>query len=270
MDTLIQLGVFVALVLSSTAFIWGFYRPRMEWSAKGLLLLAFLLETLFLGHLAGMVRGFPAVTPGIWISFFVWMVAGAFLLWIRRAGWTPIGGFVTPVLTLIWLGGQLMGGTIAARLPARLTGPWLTFHIALATASYTAFLLASAAALMYIEKERELRLKSPRVFYYRLPSLAESDQWSCRMVGIGLPLLTAAMLVGGIWSKAVLGHYWTWTGKEIWSLVTWTVYVGYLVARWRGWTGHRAAWFSIWAFVLVVINFFGITVMFHGVHDYRG
>jgi cytochrome c-type biogenesis protein CcsB len=270
LPVMLRLAIFLALLLSSLLFIWSFYTPRLEASARHLILAAFLLETAELAHQAVLVHGFPAVTLAGFLSFLVWMVAGAFLLFAGRATWTPVGGFVVPLLTVIWLVGQLASPTVDGRLPGALSGGWLAIHVALATASYAAFILSAGAALMYLEKERELKRKTPRVFYYRLPALVESDTWSRRLVILGLPLLTATMATGAIWSKTVTGAYWSWSAKETWSLVTWAVYAAYLGLRWRGWSGHRAAWLSVMAFLAVVANFFGITLIFHGWHDYGG
>ncbi|MCL8207131.1 MAG: cytochrome c biogenesis protein [Actinomycetia bacterium] len=270
METLVRLAVLALLVAASATAVRGFYRPALEPVARRLLAAAFLVETALLGHAAVRLQGFPAVTVGSWVEFFVWMVLGVYLVGVRRPSWAALGGFVAPLVTVIWVGGELVDVPLTPALPRDLVGAWLVAHVALATAAYTAFLLASAAAVMYIEKERELRQKTPRLFYYRLPALADSDRWSRRWVAVGLPLLTAAMITGSVWSKRVLGVYWDWSPKEVWSSVTWAVYALYLLARRWGWGGHRAAWLSIWAFVFVAVNFLGVNIVFHGVHDYRG
>lgn len=268
--TVVRLATFLALSLSSVFFVWSFYTPRLESWGRHLLLVAFLLATADLGHMAAAVGGFPAVTPGVWVSFFVWMVSGVFLVSLSRGGFSTVGGFITPILTMIWLGGQFLDPTVDGHLPYALSGGWLVLHVALATGAYVAFMLAAAWALMYIEKERELRQKTPRVFYYRLPALMDSDVWSRRLVVIGLVLLTLAMATGVLWSKMVLDTYWGWTSKETWSVVTWGIYAGYLCARRLGVSGHRAAWLTILAFFLVVVNFFGLSFFHHGWHNYRG
>jgi ABC-type transport system involved in cytochrome c biogenesis permease subunit len=85
---------------------------------------------------------------------------------------------------------------------------------------------------------------------------------------VGLPLLTCTIVTGAVWSKVVTGAYWSWTAVETWSLITWVVYAAYLGFRWRRWRGHRAAWLSLGALLVVAVNFFGVTLLFHGWHDY--
>ncbi len=266
----IAVAVFLALAGASVLFVWSFYQPTVTGLARWVLLLAFLLLTAELAADAIEVRQFPAVTPHLFIDLFIWMATAAFLVAGRHPDWQPVAGFAVPVLSLFWLVGLFFPAGLPGRLPRALTGTWLTVHIVLAAAAYTAFLLAASTALMYLEKERELRRKEPRVFYYRLPALTASDQCSLRLVAGGLVLLSLAMAGGMVWSSVLYGRPWTWTTKEIWSLITWGVYAGYLVARWRGFAGHRAAWLSIWAFLLVAFNFLGINLVVHGWHNYVG
>jgi ABC-type transport system involved in cytochrome c biogenesis permease subunit len=52
-----------------------------------------------------------------------------------------------------------------------------------------------------------------------------------RTVCLGLPLLTLGLVLGAWWGKVAWGDYWSWDPKELWSLVTWLFYVGYLHFR---------------------------------------
>jgi len=52
-----------------------------------------------------------------------------------------------------------------------------------------------------------------------------------RMVSLGFPLLTLGLVLGAVWGKIAWGDYWNWDPKELWSLVSWLVYVGYLHFR---------------------------------------
>lgn len=52
-----------------------------------------------------------------------------------------------------------------------------------------------------------------------------------RMVSLGFPLLTVGLVLGAVWGKLAWGDYWNWDPKELWSLVSWLVYLGYLHFR---------------------------------------
>jgi len=268
--TAINAAVFAALVAASVLFVWSFYRPTLSLAARTVLTLGFLLLTAELVADTIEAGRFPAVTPHVFLDLFIWMATGGFLVAVRQRDWQPVGGFAVPVLAALWLAGLAFPAALPTHFPRALTGLWLILHVMAAAGAYTAFLLAASTGLMYLEKERELRRKEPRVFYYRLPALAASDRCSLRLVAGGLLLLTLAMLGGMVWSYLLYGQIWTWTAKEIWSLITWAVYAAYLLARWRGFDGHRAAWLSIWAFVVVAVNFFGVNLAVHGWHNYLG
>ncbi|MBE3123807.1 MAG: cytochrome c biogenesis protein CcsA [Planctomycetes bacterium] len=54
-----------------------------------------------------------------------------------------------------------------------------------------------------------------------------------RMVCLGFPLLTLGLVLGAVWGKLAWGDYWNWDPKELWSLVSWLMYLGYFHFRYR-------------------------------------
>jgi ABC-type transport system involved in cytochrome c biogenesis permease subunit len=52
-----------------------------------------------------------------------------------------------------------------------------------------------------------------------------------RMVGLGFPLLTLGLVLGAVWGKLAWGDYWNWDPKELWSFISWLVYLGYFHFR---------------------------------------
>ena len=48
---------------------------------------------------------------------------------------------------------------------------------------------------------------------------------------LGFPLLTLGLVLGAVWGKLAWGDYWNWDPKELWSLVSWLVFVGYFHFR---------------------------------------
>jgi len=261
-------AIFVTLAASSVGFVWGFYRPRYERWAAWTLVVVWLLTTARLLTAAAAVHGFPATTPSMFADLLAWLVVGTSWLWARRSRWAPLGGFVMPGLTLVWLAGQLVDPRVPVFGARGLANPWLVPHVVVAAASYGCFLVAAAAAGMYLEHERELVRKTPRVFYYRLPALAATDRWSYRLTAVGWALLSCAILTGGLFSHSWFGRH-GWTIKEMGSFVVWGLYALYLSLRLGGWRGHRAAWLTVGAFLAVVGNFVGVDGLLHGVSAWR-
>ena len=68
--------------------------------------------------------------------------------------------------------------------------------------------------------------------------LAGFDDFSFRIVAVGFPFMTAALMMGSLWGQDAWGNYWGWDAKEVSALVSWLVYLIYihlrLVGGWRG------------------------------------
>ncbi len=48
---------------------------------------------------------------------------------------------------------------------------------------------------------------------------------------LGFPLLTLGLVLGAVWGKLAWGDYWNWDPKELWSLASWLVFLGYFHFR---------------------------------------
>ena len=133
---------------------------------------------------------------------------------------------------------------------------YLPVHVVLAVFGYGALFVAFTMGVLYLFQERELLARSPRRFYYLIPSLERSDTIGGRSVVGGFGFLTLAIVTGFLWNHSLHGRYWTGDPKEWAALVAWAIYVAILVARWRwGWGGRRAAWLQVVGFTVVVFTF---------------
>jgi len=133
---------------------------------------------------------------------------------------------------------------------------YLPLHLLLAVFGYGALFAAFTMGVLYLFQERELLTRSPRRFYYLIPSLERSDTIGGRSVLGGFGFLTLAIVTGFLWNHSLRGHFWTGDPKEWAALVAWGIYVAILIARWRwGWGGRRAAWLAIAGFAVVVFTF---------------
>jgi len=93
-----------------------------------------------------------------------------------------------------------------------------------------------------------------------------------RMVCVGFPLLTLGLILGSCWGKLAWGDYWGWDPKELWSLASWLVYVGYFHFRYM--FGKKYARInSVWAiagtvFILITLFWVNLSNLFSGLHSY--
>jgi len=93
-----------------------------------------------------------------------------------------------------------------------------------------------------------------------------------RLVRLGFPFLTAGLLLGAVWGKQAWGDWWNWDPKELWSLATWLVYVGYFHFRAirRGRNPRVCGAVVVLGAVLIVITLLWVNLsrLFAGLHSY--
>lgn len=202
---------------------------------------------------------FPAVGLHDGASLLAWTLVLVFLATYSRIRVEALGLAVHPAA---------FGLVLVANLaPAVETGDpilkslFLPIHATLAFFGYAALFVAFAMGVLYLIQERELKARSPRTFYYLVPSLERCDTISGRSVLVGFGFLTLAIATGLLWSHSARGRYWTWDAKEWSALTAWVLYVTLIAARRRaGWGGRRAALLGIAGFAAVVVIFVSVTV----------
>lgn len=274
--TLAGYGVGAAL------FVAALYRRRWARWAQWATVAGFAGQTGWL--LVATVRPPPApawVTVFGWLQCLGWLSVGGYLAWRRLAGRRQpaddedagdrLGGFLLTLVVALLTAGlaleRLRGPALV--LPGGPAAWMVAVHVAATLAASAAFLGSVVWAIMFTEKERELRHKRPRVFYYELPALDAMDRWSGRLAAAGWGLWSLALAAGVVAAKSVWGQYWNGDAKEWWSLLVWLAYGAYLALRWRSrWRGHRAAVWNMVAFFLIVANVFGINAWFAGLHEF--
>lgn len=108
--------------------------------------------------------------------------------------------------------------------------------------------------------------------FSRSEGLLPYEDATYRMVCAGFPLLTLGLVLGSVWGKLAWGDYWNWDPKELWSLASWLIYVGYFHFRCMfGKTRPRLN--SIWAVaglavIVTTILWVNLARLFGGLHSY--
>lgn len=140
---------------------------------------------------------------------------------------------------------------------------WLTTHVLIITISYAAFFLAFGLGDLVL-------------FYYLRDEKRYAAQINkavtaiYRSVQIGVVLLAAGTILGGIWADYSWGRFWGWDPKETWALIALLGYLALLHGRLVGWVkGFGMAAGSIVAFSLVIMAWYGVNyVLGAGLHSY--
>jgi cytochrome c-type biogenesis protein CcsB len=102
--------------------------------------------------------------------------------------------------------------------------------------------------------------------------LLSPEEATYRTIRLGFPLLTLGLVLGSVWGQQAWGDWWGWDPKELWSLASWLVYVGYLHFRYM--FGKRFSRLnSLWAVVglaviIITLLWVNLSRLFPGMHSY--
>ena len=234
----------------------------------------------FIFLLAGVISRGVSAGRVPWGNMYEFSITGAlaflfaYLVTLRKYNVQWLGLVVTlAVLLTLGTAVTLLYVPTAPLVPA-LKSTWLVIHVCAAIISGGVFLLANCVAAAYLIMDRyqdEDGNENRPNWAKQLPTLAELDQLSYRLVALVFPLWTFAVIAGAIWAEAAWGRYWGWDPKETWAFITWVAYAAYLHARVTiGWRGRRAAWLCLFAGSTFLFNYVYVNIWGTGKHTYSG
>lgn len=201
-------------------------------------------------------------------SFFAWCIALLFFFIEYRYKIGIMSSFILPTVFVLMLSSSILPREIRVLSPA-LQSYWLGIHTLLAFLGNAAFAVAFGIGIMYLLQEHYLKSKRLGGLFLRLPSIQVLDEINYKMITIGFPLLTLAIITGALWSESAWGNYWRWDPKEVWSMITWFIYALILHVRLTaGWRGKRAAILSVIGFSVVLFTFFGVNLLLKSLHTF--
>lgn len=233
-------------------------RPLSSWTLSATLV-GFAIHTAGLSQRWTEAGRFPAVGLHDGASLLAWAIVLSFLLTFLRTREDALGLVVYPTAFALLLLAFLT--PVSERADPILLSLYLPVHATLAFFGYAALFIAFAMGGLYLIQERELKSRSPRAFYYLLPSLERCDTISGRSVAVGFVFLTLAILTGMLWSEQARGRFFTGDAKEWSAFLAWGIYILLILARRRtGWGGRKAALLGIAGFASVVFTFVWMTL----------
>jgi ABC-type uncharacterized transport system permease subunit len=210
-----------------------------------------LLTAAALGHAAyvGLASLVAHVCP-IHSIHFVLSVASlfasaAYLTFRHRFHIEALGLLVSP-LGLAFLLGTFFLGKPASPEPS-LGAYFIAFHVLANMIGVALFLLAGAAAVLYLVQER--RLKGKKKLLGRagtLPPLDTLDTAEHRFLVAGFPLLTLGVITGTYWAHKLEAGSPEEVMRAVFGYATWLLIGGVLLLRAAaGWRGRRSAYGTI-------------------------
>ena len=142
---------------------------------------------------------------------------------------------------------------------------WLMTHVLIITMSYSAFFLAFAIGdvlLFLFLREKKKGVNPIQIQIY--------TKCIDVCIQVGVVLLAAGTVLGGIWADYSWGRFWGWDPKETWALISLLGYLALLHGRLVGWIKEFGlAVGSVLIFFLIVMAWYGVNyVLGQGLHSY--
>jgi cytochrome c-type biogenesis protein CcsB len=214
-----------------------------------------------------MIAGRPPVTNMyesiIWVSFAVSLFGMIFFARYRAPVYLLAALPVTLIaLLLVHQMPIAMPSSIDPLVPVLRDNFWLTIHVLTITLSYAAFALAMGFGHILLWR------------YARNPATASTDApmhfWLYRVLQLGVLLLAAGTILGGVWANYSWGRFWGWDPKETWALIALLCYILTLHGRLAGWwTEFGLVVASVVCFLAVLMAWYGVNfVLGKGLHSY--
>ncbi|MCC6273337.1 MAG: cytochrome c biogenesis protein CcsA [Deltaproteobacteria bacterium] len=238
----------------------------LYWAGMGLLTLSFGVH-IYGFVLRSLISGRPPVTnmyeSVIWVAFGVVLFALIFEA-VYRAKIYAVAAAALATLLLVVADSapSILDPAIDPLVPVLRSNYWLTIHVLTITLSYAAFALALGVgnvSLGYYIFKPQAKERIDRLNYFLYRSMQ-----------VGVVLLAAGTILGGVWANASWGRFWGWDPKEVWALIALLGYLAILHGRFAGWLrGFGLALGSVVAFLLVLMAWYGVNfILGVGLHSY--
>ena len=213
------------------------------------------------------IAGRPPVTnmyeSVIWVGFGLAAIALVFEL-IYRARYYLLAATPLSVICLVLADSlpAVLDPSIKPLVPVLRDNFWLSIHVPTITLSYASFALALGLGHIILG----YYLFAPKAKI----TIKNLSKWNYSVLQVGVLLLTAGVILGGIWAHFSWGRFWGWDPKETWALIALISYIIPLHGRLIGWlSDFSMAVASVVCFNAVLMAWYGVNfVLGTGLHSY--
>lgn len=257
---------FLALIL----FSFAYFAEKSHWekAAWAFVVLGALFHIFGFGLRVYILERAPVTNmfeTVAWVAFVSILFALAIHVFLQRSLLLPIGSMMVNVLSLILcdISSSVLDDSLTPLEPVLRDNFWLLTHVVIIVSSYAAFFLAffiGDIMLFYFlrdEKKYQAKINEGALAIYR-------------SMQIGIVLLAAGTILGGVWADYSWGRFWGWDPKETWAFIALMGYLAILHARLMGWLKQFGmAVCAVVAFSLVIMAWYGVNfVLGAGLHSY--
>ncbi len=178
-----------------------------------------------------------------------------------------------PIASLLWM--SILFALVCSLLPLFFPGvlispqavsdPWFKAHFIVATISVGLLSLAAMQAMLMSVYDRALHrqigiVPNSRLSYWLedLPPLMTIEGLLFSLIYVGFALLSLTVFSGLLFSQTLFGKPLVFDHKTIFALISWFLFAGLLVARWRvGLRGSAAIRWVLGAYVVLLLAYVG-------------
>ncbi len=258
MSNLYQIMVILYAISIMFYFVDYFYKKEIiRRTAFWLVSIVWILQTAFIVLSVLETKRFPILSLSEGIYFYAWLLVtlSIFLHCIAR---TDLPVFFINILGFIFMTIRLFAPNNLNPVLKTMESEMLFIHIGFAILSYAAFSISFVFSVLYLILYHLLKKKKYTKLWSRLPSLSQMATWMNYSIIIGLPIMVISLLLGleSAFMK-VEGAISFFDAKIIGSFIVLVIYVAIIMLKQRGIiTGLSFAWTQVYAYFVVLINFF--------------
>ena len=200
----------------------------------------------------------------VMFSGFGALVIGSIIAGVKKDKLYLFGGLAYNLLCLLMMtfAVGMLDESISPLVPVLRDNFWLSTHVTCIILSYAALALSWMIANIVLAQN----------FFSRLTpaEYKKKEQIVYNCIKIGSVLLSAGIILGGVWADYSWGRFWGWDPKETWSLIVLLIYMAILHGRFSSWIPkERFVALSAAAFMSVMMAWFGVNyILASGLHSY--
>ncbi|MBS1814291.1 MAG: cytochrome c biogenesis protein CcsA [Acidobacteria bacterium] len=227
-------------------------RPRWKYLALPACVAAALFHFVSLTETLAAAHRFIPVEATEIQAMLALLLALAFLWTYGIYRTLSLGIVLLPVIFLLGLRPAFAPGQSVLESPVLRSG-WIWLHIALLLAAYAALILSLLASVLYLLQEKRLKSHRTGGWISALPPLATTDSIALKSLLIGLPCMTAGLLIGSLLAQQMYGVSYFSDPKVLLSFAMWLAYIAMIaIRRVAGLRGRRAVFLSAFVFFVML------------------
>ena len=194
------------------------------------------------------------VSIGTTISIAGWISAVLYLLLSLQLKFTELGLVVYPLSIVAVLAGFIQSGNT---VPLSQFSDSMRLHVLVAIPTYAVLFMAFAQACLLRAQDRNMR-KGTGGFISNLPSIQSMESYLFVLIICGFVLMTLNLLLGIFTYQIQSGRILSFNHHVVFSIAAWIIFAMTIAGRYAiGWRGELAAKWTMIAFSLLFIAYFG-------------